>query len=186
VAEEFAVKDGLLFYENRWVIPNDSALRLRILNENHDSKVAGHFGQFKTTERMKQNFYWSKMDEEVRDYVRSCDTCQRDKVRRMENRQSARDLVVIFAKEIWRLHGLLSDIVSDRDRRFTPPFWRELTKHLGIKLAMSTAFLPQTDRQTERVNETFSRRRSTPIPSIVGVSATIVAEISDDTTTTRT
>jgi hypothetical protein len=74
VAEEFEVKDDLLFYENRWVIPNDSALRLRILHENHDSKVAGHFGQFKTIERMKQNFYWSKMDEDVRDYVRSCDT----------------------------------------------------------------------------------------------------------------
>jgi hypothetical protein len=45
----------------RWVIPNDSALRLRILHENHDSKVAGHFSQFKTAERMKQNFYWPKM-----------------------------------------------------------------------------------------------------------------------------
>jgi hypothetical protein len=80
VAEEFEVKDGLLFNENRWVIPDDSELRLRILNENHDSKVAGHFGQFKTAERMKQNFYWSKMDDDVCDYVSSCDTCQRDKV----------------------------------------------------------------------------------------------------------
>jgi hypothetical protein len=56
VAEEFQVKDSLLFYENRWVIPNDSALKLPILHENHDSKVAGHFGQFKPAERMKQNF----------------------------------------------------------------------------------------------------------------------------------
>jgi hypothetical protein len=57
VAEEFEVKDGLLFYENRWVISHDSALKLRILHENHDSKVAGHFGPFKTAEQMKQNFY---------------------------------------------------------------------------------------------------------------------------------
>jgi hypothetical protein len=64
------------------VIPNASVLRLRILHENHDSKVAGHFGQFKTAERKKQNFYWSKMDEDVRDYVRSSDTCQRDEVSR--------------------------------------------------------------------------------------------------------
>jgi hypothetical protein len=82
VAEEFEVKDGLPFYENRWVIPDDSVLRLRILNENHDSKVAGHCDQFKTIERLKQNFYWFKMDDDVRDYVRSCDTCQRDKVSR--------------------------------------------------------------------------------------------------------
>jgi hypothetical protein len=82
VAEKFEVKDDLLFYENRWVIPNNSALKLRILHENHDSKVAGHFGQFKTAERMKQNFYWPKMDDDARDYIRSCDTCQRDKVSR--------------------------------------------------------------------------------------------------------
>jgi hypothetical protein len=78
VAEEFEVKDGLLYYKNRWVIPNDAALKLRILSENHDSKVAGYFGQFKTTEGMKQNFFGAKMDEEVRDYVRSCDVCQHD------------------------------------------------------------------------------------------------------------
>jgi hypothetical protein len=57
VPEEFEVKDGLLYFKNRWVVPNDAALKLRILSENHDSKVAGHFGQFKTTERMKQNFF---------------------------------------------------------------------------------------------------------------------------------
>jgi hypothetical protein len=55
-----------------------------------------------------------------------------------------RDLAIIFAKEIWRLHGLPSDIVSDRDTRFTSHFWQELTKHLGIKLSMSTAFHPQS------------------------------------------
>jgi hypothetical protein len=57
VAEEFGVKDDLLFYENRWIIPADSALRLRILNENHDSKVAGHFNQYKTLECMRQNVF---------------------------------------------------------------------------------------------------------------------------------
>jgi hypothetical protein len=67
VAEEFEVKDDLLFHENRWVIPNDSALRLRILHENHNSKVAGHFGQFKTIEQTKQNFFWNKMKDAVRD-----------------------------------------------------------------------------------------------------------------------
>jgi transposase InsO family protein len=63
------------------------------------------------------------------------------------------DLAKVFAKEIWRLHGLPSDIVSDRDTRFTLGFWQELNKHLGIKLSMSTFFPPQTDGQTERVNE---------------------------------
>jgi transposase InsO family protein len=63
------------------------------------------------------------------------------------------DLAKVLAKEVWRLHGLPSDIVSDRDTRFTSRFWQELTKHLRIKLSMSTAFHPQTDGQTERINE---------------------------------
>jgi hypothetical protein len=56
---------------------------------------------------------------------------------------------VIFAKEIWRLHGLPSNIVADRDTRFTSHFWQELTKHLGINLSMSTAFLSQADDQPD-------------------------------------
>ena len=69
----------MLFYENRYVLSNDKAINLSVLSANHDSKVAGHFGQFKTLERLRQNFFWSKMDEEIKDYVRSCDVCQRDK-----------------------------------------------------------------------------------------------------------
>jgi hypothetical protein len=63
VAEEFEVKGKLLYYENRWVIPKDPTLKLCILCENHDSKVAGYFGQFKTTEWMRQNFCWSVQDD---------------------------------------------------------------------------------------------------------------------------
>jgi hypothetical protein len=63
-----------------------------------------------------------------------------------------KDLAITFAKEIWRLHGLPSDIVSDRDTRFTSHFWQELTKHLSISLSMSTAFHPQADGQTKHIN----------------------------------
>ena len=61
VAPGFAEKDGLLLFENRYVLPNDKSLKLAVLSANHDSKVAGHFGQFKTLERIRQNFFWSKM-----------------------------------------------------------------------------------------------------------------------------
>jgi hypothetical protein len=209
VAPEFEEKDGLLFYENRYVIPNYTPLKLKILAENHDSKVAGHFGQFKTQERLKQNFFWPKMEEETRDYVRSCDVCQRDKASRKKKygllqpleiphkpwksiamdfivglpeskgftqiwvvidrltkmahfvpmrtgeKSPAKDLAITFAKEVWRLHGLPSDIVSDRGSLFISSFWKELMEHLGVELNLSTAFHPQTDGQTERVNQTL-------------------------------
>jgi hypothetical protein len=79
VAKQFEVHGEFLLFESRWVVPNDSEIRLAILAENHDSKVAGHFVQHKTYERMTQSFYWSKMEDDVRDYVRSWDICQRDK-----------------------------------------------------------------------------------------------------------
>src|SRR6266576_5150765 len=82
VDPEFETKEGTLLYDNRYVLPNDKPLKLKVLEANHDSKIAGHFGQYKTLERLRQNFFWSKMNDEVRDYVRSCDVCQRDKASR--------------------------------------------------------------------------------------------------------
>jgi len=69
--------------------------------------------------------------------------------------KGAADLAKIFAREIWRFHGLPTDIVSDRDSRFTSEVWLELLKKLGIRPRMSTAFHPQTDGQTERLNQTI-------------------------------
>ena len=75
-------ESGMLLFDNRYVLPNNQALKLRVLMVNHDSRVAGHFGQFKTLERLRQNFFWPKTEEETSDYVRSCDVCQRDKASR--------------------------------------------------------------------------------------------------------
>jgi hypothetical protein len=69
--------------------------------------------------------------------------------------KKADDLIRIFAREYWRLHGVPSDIVSDRDSRFTGHLWEDFLKLVGIKSRMSTAFHPQTDGQTEIVNQTL-------------------------------
>ena len=46
----------------------------------------------------------------------------------------AKDLAITFAREIWRIHGLPSDIVSDRGSVFISGFWKELIEHLGVDL----------------------------------------------------
>jgi transposase InsO family protein len=66
---------------------------------------------------------------------------------------TAENLAKVFVREIWRLHGLPSDIVSDRDSRFTSNFWQGVLTRLGIRPRMSTSFRQQTDSQTEKVNQ---------------------------------
>jgi hypothetical protein len=62
------------------------------------------------------------------------------------------NIAEIFMKEIARLHGIPSTIVSDKDTKFTSNLWRELFKGFGTNLNFSTTYHPQTDGQTERVN----------------------------------
>ncbi|KAL4011015.1 hypothetical protein IC575_028057 [Cucumis melo] len=59
----------------------------------------------------------------------------------------------LYMFEIVRLHGVPVSIVSDRDARFTSKFWKGLQAAMGTRLDFSTAFHPQTDGQTKRVNQ---------------------------------
>jgi hypothetical protein len=62
-------------------------------------------------------------------------------------------LADIYMKRIICLHGVPKSIVSDRGTQFTSHFWKQLHESLGTRLEFSTAFHPQTDGQTERVNQ---------------------------------
>ncbi|XP_052114188.1 uncharacterized protein LOC127745479 [Arachis duranensis] len=51
----------------------------------------------------------------------------------------------MYIKEIVRLHGVPSTIISDRDPRFTSRFWGAFERAFGTQLSMSTAYHPQID-----------------------------------------
>ena len=66
---------------------------------------------------------------------------------------SAEGLARLFRDNIWKLHGLPESIVSDRRPQFAAGLTKELNRMLGIKMKLSTVFHPQTDRQTEHMNQ---------------------------------
>jgi transposase InsO family protein len=54
-----------------------------------------------------------------------------------------------------KFHGIPAAIVSDRDAKFTSLFWNTLFTRFGTKLAMSSAYHPQTDEQSEVMVKTL-------------------------------
>lgn len=59
----------------------------------------------------------------------------------------------MFLDNIVKLHGVPMSMVSDRDKVFTSHFLKALFQALRTQLAMSTAYHPQSDGQSERVNQ---------------------------------
>lgn len=66
---------------------------------------------------------------------------------------TALQVATLYMNQVFKLHGLPTVLVSNRDRIFTSTVWQELFKLVGTELRMSTSYHPQTDGQTERVNQ---------------------------------
>jgi hypothetical protein len=66
---------------------------------------------------------------------------------------TAKKYAEIYLEQIIRLHGVPKTIISDRGAQFVARFWEQLQSSLETKLIRSSAYHPQTDGQTERVNQ---------------------------------
>ena len=65
---------------------------------------------------------------------------------------SALDTTKLYLRHVWKHHGLPTGIVSDRGPQFASQVMKDICKRLEIQPRLSTAYHPQTDRQTERIN----------------------------------
>ncbi|OWY96211.1 polyprotein [Phytophthora megakarya] len=68
---------------------------------------------------------------------------------------TAEGVARLFIDHIWKLHGMPTSIVSDRDRKFVSAFWQHVFKSIGTKLSMTVAHRAQGDGQTELMNRTL-------------------------------
>ena len=203
--EHFTLRNNIVLYKDLIYVPDDDALKVRILRSCHDTPIAGHFGQAKTLELVSRNYYWPRIRQYVNEYIRSCDTCARNKVPRHKpygplqplpippapwssvsmdfivelplskgfdsilvcvdrltkmahfcpttTHVSAEDTADLYLRYVFKNHGLPSDIVTDRGTQFTSKFSTRLYNLCDIKSNKSTAYHPQSDGQTERVNQ---------------------------------
>ena len=65
----------------------------------------------------------------------------------------AEGLARLFQDNVWKLHGLLESVVSDKRLQFVAEMMKELNRMLGIETKLSTLFHSQTDRQIEWMNQ---------------------------------
>ena len=73
---EYSWVQGRLLRQGKLVLPRGSPLLRVILQEHHDSKMAGHGGMLKTQKRIGELFYWKGMMTDIRRCVAACQTCQ--------------------------------------------------------------------------------------------------------------
>ena len=200
--------EGLLYQDDRLVLPDALGIRQKVFHALHSTPFAGHKGIHATSKLIKRDFYWPNMDADIAAWIQVCPPCQRNKGRNQlpgglleplpvptrrwsdisldfithlpvtrqghtailvvvdrlsklvhfvptRDTASSEDVARLFIDNIFVHHGMPERIVSDRDSRFTGTFWQNMCDIWQVQRQLSTAYHPQTDGQTERVNRTL-------------------------------
>lgn len=66
-------------YKHQVVVPNLGDLRARVIAAHHGPAGAGHWGVTKTDELVKRSFWWPTLQRDVREFIKACELCQRNK-----------------------------------------------------------------------------------------------------------
>ncbi|GKB27941.1 putative mitochondrial protein [Tanacetum coccineum] len=157
----------ILKRKGKVVVRNDPELRKELVQHFHDEAIGGHSGAYVTMKKLGSLFYWKGLKKMVKQMIRDCDVCQRQKPDLMDrlskyahfiplaNPFTASQVAQVFLDQVYKLHGLPESIVSDRDKVFLSNFWKALFAKLKVKLKLSTVYHPQTDGQTEVGNRSL-------------------------------
>ncbi|KAA0053259.1 pol protein [Cucumis melo var. makuwa] len=175
--------DGGLLFEKRLCVPSDSAVKTELLSEAYSSPFSMHPGSTKMYQNLKRIYWWRNMKREVAEFVSKCLVCQQVKAPRQKPAgllqplsvpkwkwenvsmdfitglpRTLRGFIVIWVvvdrltKSAHFIPGK-STYTASKDARFTSKFLKGLQAAMGTRLDFSTAFHPQTNGQTEHLNQ---------------------------------
>ena len=72
---DYFLDNRRLYHHGKLYLPNQESLRFRILQESHNQPMTGHPGVARIYEILQRSYYWPKMVNSVRQYIRNCHTC---------------------------------------------------------------------------------------------------------------
>jgi hypothetical protein len=98
---------GIVWFNNRIVVPKNEELRQQILDEAHLSRYSIHPGSTKMYQDLKQHYWWMKMKIEIARYVARCDTCKRVKAIHMKTAGSLQSLPI----PTWKWEDISIDFI---------------------------------------------------------------------------
>ena len=98
---------GVLWFNNRLVVPKDLELQKQILEEAHFSRYSIHPGSNKMYQDLKQRFWWTRMKREIARYVSECDTCQRVKASHLRSAGALQPLSI----PSWKWEDISMDFI---------------------------------------------------------------------------
>jgi hypothetical protein len=98
---------GVVWFNNRIVVPKNDEIRQQILDEAHLSRYSIHLGSTKMYNDLKQYYWWTKMKIEIARYVAKCDTCRRVKAIRMKTAGPLQSLPI----PTWKWEDISMDFI---------------------------------------------------------------------------
>jgi hypothetical protein len=135
---------GLIYRQHRLCIPDVPDIKKQLLQEHHDTRISGHLGRDKTSQILRRNYWWPGLERSVRDYVKTCPTCQRSK----PSNQSPAGLLQPLPTPEHRWDEVTMDLITQLPK--TPrgfdaivTFTDRLSKMVHFALATTTVDAPE-------------------------------------------
>jgi hypothetical protein len=98
---------GILWFEDRLVVPKNIDLKKRLLDEAHPSKFSMHPGNTKMYHDLKPMYWWTRLKREIAKYVSECDTCQRIKASHLKSAGTLQPLSI----PSWKWDNISMDFI---------------------------------------------------------------------------